>query len=170
MECCLSQLASNLAMEISIRQWKKDDLFNIQSRWVDYCRRAARSDMQLKPDVETTMALWLTARFKQSSSIGYIAEEDGTFAGFLIGRIDDWESVPPVIEPRRIGIIDAVYVNEDLRRHGIASRLIQRAIQTMQEANVVTIETIYDAWNDASGQTWRRAGFAPWMVHAYRML
>jgi len=157
-------------MEISIREWKKDDLFKIQAQWLDYCRTAARSDMRLKPESEAAMAQWLTSLFKQSSSIGYIAEEDATLAGFLIGRIDDWESVPPVIEPRRIGIIDAVYVNEDLRRRGIASRLIQRAMQTMQDANVVAIETIYDAWNDASGQTWRRAGFAPWMVHAYRML
>jgi GNAT superfamily N-acetyltransferase len=170
MECCLSQFAPILAMEISIREWKRDDLFKIQSKWLDYCRTAARSDMQLKPDVETAMAKWLMARFKQTSSIGYIAEEYATLAGFLIGRIDDWESVPPLIEPRRIGIIDAVYVVEESRRQGVASRLIQRAIQTMQSANVVAIETIYDAWNDASGQTWRRAGFAPWMVHAYRIL
>jgi GNAT superfamily N-acetyltransferase len=157
-------------MEISIREWQKKDLFKIQSKWLDYCRTAARSDMRLKPGFETAMAEWLTTRFKQSSSIGYVAETNRMFVGFLIGRVDDWESVPPVIEPRRIGIIDAVYVNEESRRHGIASQLIQRAIQTMQEANVVAIETIYDAWNDASAQTWRRAGFAPWMVHAYRML
>ncbi|HYR43266.1 MAG TPA: GNAT family N-acetyltransferase [Terriglobia bacterium] len=157
-------------MEISIREWKKDDLFKIEVTWLEYCRTAARSDMRLKPDAETAMAQWLMGRFKQPSSIGYIAEENRTFGGFLIGRVDDWESVPPVIQPRRIGIIDAVYVNEDLRRQGIASRLIQRAVQTMQDANVVAIETIFDAWNDASGQTWRRARFEPWMVHAYRML
>jgi GNAT superfamily N-acetyltransferase len=166
----LSQFAPNFAMEIKIREWDKSDLFKIQSNWLDYCRTAARSDMRLKPGFETAMAEWLMTRFEQSSSIGYIAEQDGMFAGFLIGRIGDWESVPPVIESRRIGIIDAVYVNEESRRHGIGSQLIQRAIQTMQDANVVAIETIYDAWNDESARTWRRAGFAPWMVHAYRML
>jgi GNAT superfamily N-acetyltransferase len=170
MECCLSQFAPILAMEISIREWKKDDLFKIQSRWLDYCRAAARSDMRLKADAETAMALWLRERFDQTSSIGYIAENNGTLAGFLIGRIDDWESIPPVIEPRRIGMIDAVYVVEEARRQGVAGRLVQHAVRTMQDANVVAIETIYDAWNDASGRTWRRAGFAPWMVHAYRML
>ena len=77
---------------------------------------------------------------------------------------------PPVIEPRRIGIIDAVHVGEEFRRHGIGSQLIDRAIQKMQEANVVAVETIYEALNEASLQTWHRAGFAPWMVHAYRML
>jgi GNAT superfamily N-acetyltransferase len=157
-------------MEISIREWDRKDLFKIQSKWLDYCRTAARSDMRLKPDFESAMAEWLMVRFRQSSSIGYVAEILDAFAGFIIGRINDWESVPPVIERRRIGIIDAVYVTEQFRRQGIGAQLIHRAIQRMEQANVVAVETIYEAWNDASAATWHRAGFAPWMVHAYRML
>ena len=157
-------------MEINIREWERKDLVEIQSKWLDICRSAARSDMQLKQGAEQAMNRWLIARFKQSSSIGYVAEDHEMIAGFLIGRVDDWESVPPVIESRRIGIIDAVYVTEEFRRHGIAGQLIQRAVQKMQEVNVVAVETIYEAWNEASAQTWHRAGFAPWMVHAYRML
>ena len=157
-------------MEINIREWDRTHLIGIQSKWLDYCRTAARSDMQLKRGAEDAMNRWLTSRFKDSSSIGYVAGNGETIVGFLIGRVDDWESVPPVIEPRRIGIIDAIYVSEEFRRHGIASQLIQRAIDKMQKANVVAVETIYEAWNEASAQTWHRAGFAPWMVHAYRML
>ena len=157
-------------MEINIREWTRADLGTIQFRWLDYCRTAARSDMQLKAGAEDALTRWLMTRFRQSSSIGYVAAGDNTIAGFLIGRVDDWESVPPVIESRRIGIIDAVYVGEEFRRHGIASQLIHHAVQKMQEANVVAVETIYEAWNEASAQTWHRAGFAPWMVHAYRML
>src|SRR5215470_10147241 len=157
-------------MEINIREWNRKDLIELQTKWLDYCRRATRSDMQLKRGAEDAMMRWLTSRFKESSSIGYVAENGETVAGFLIGRVDDWESVPPVIESRRIGIIDAVYVGEDFRRHGIATQLIQRAIDKMQEADVVAVETIYEAWNEASAQMWHRAGFAPWLVHAYRML
>jgi ribosomal protein S18 acetylase RimI-like enzyme len=157
-------------MEISIREWDLKDLPKIQDAWLDYCRNAARSDMQLKPDFDKAMAQWLRGRFKQSSTIGFVAESGESLAGFLIGRIDDWESVPPVIEPRRIGIIDAVYVTEEFRRQHIASQLIDSAIRVMEEAKVVAVETIYDAWNDAAEHTWQRAGFAPWMVHAYRML
>ena len=157
-------------MEINIRKWQRADLIEIQCKWLDYCRTAARSDMRLKNNFEGAMAQWLANRFKHSSSMGYIAEKEGTIAGFLIGRVDDWESVPPVIEARRIGIIDAVYVGDEIRRHGIASQLIQRAIEEMQCSNVVAVETIYEAWNEASAQTWHRAGFAPWMVHAYRLL
>lgn len=126
--------------------------------------------MKLRQDVDLVMKRWLTDHFRQAESLGFVAETDHALAGFLIGRIDNWESVPPVIEPRRIGIIDAVYVIEQFRRRGIGSELIARAVERMRAGNAVAVETIYDAWNDTPAEVWHRAGFAPWMVHAYRML
>jgi GNAT superfamily N-acetyltransferase len=126
--------------------------------------------MKLRPDANLAMKKWLAERFHDPATLGMIAETEGNIAGFLIGRIGDWESVPPLIERRRIGIIDAVHVTERFRRHGVGSHLIDRAVQQMRNANAVAVETIYDAWNDASAAAWHRAGFAPWMVHAYRML
>ena len=157
-------------MEINIREWSRDDLPQIQRVWLDYCRRVARSDMRWRPDANSAMKQWLIDRFRQPHSLGFIAETNRAFSGFLIGRIDDWESVPPVIEARRIGIIDAVYVTDEYRRQGIGSQLIEKGIEKIRAANAVAVETIYDAWSDTSAQTWHRAGFAPWMVHAYRML
>ena len=159
-----------MAMEISIRKWNHDDLVQIRRAWLDHCRNVTRSDMRFRSDADTAMKEWLAIRFRQPYSLGFVAETDGIVAGFVIGRIDDWESVPPVIEPRRVGIIDAVYVTEPLRRHGIGSQLIERAMQAMRDAHAIAVEAIYEASNDASAQAWRRAGFAPWMVHAYRML
>jgi len=157
-------------MKISIREWERNDLQDILSGWLDYCRTAVRSDMRLKPDCESAMAQWLTRRYEDASSIGYVADQDNRFVGFLIGRVDEWESVPPILESRRIGIIDAVYVLEPFRRQGIAAQLIRRAVQSMQDANAAAVETIYEAGNQASAAMWHGAGFAPWMVHAYRML
>jgi GNAT superfamily N-acetyltransferase len=157
-------------MEISIRKWNRDDLSQIHKAWLNYCRNVARSDMRMTQDADEAMAKWLTSRFRQPSAFGFIAESEGAIVGFLTARVDDWESVPPVIESRRIGIIDAVYVEDQFRRQGIGSQLIERAIEAMRKDNVIAVETIYDAWNDASARAWHRAGFAPWMVHAYRML
>ena len=157
-------------MEISVRDWNREDLSQIQQAWLGYFKNVARSDMHLRPDAENAMKQWLNTRFRQVNGLGFVAETNGVIAGFLIGRIDDWESVPPVIESRRIGIIDAVYVSDEFRRQGIGGQLIDRAIEAMRTANAIAVETIYDAWNEASTQAWHRAGFAPWMVHAYRML
>ena len=157
-------------MEINIRNWRSSDLFAIQKLWLEFCRRATRSDMRLKPDCDITMTEWLAHRFKDPGTFGLIAEFDRRPAGFLIGRVGDWESDPPVIEPRKLGIIDAVYVQDEFRRRGIGLRLVERALETMRERDAVAAETFYDAWNEESAEIWRRAGFAPWMVRAYRLL
>jgi GNAT superfamily N-acetyltransferase len=157
-------------MEINVRDWTRDDLPQIQTYWLDYCRSGNRSDMKLRPDADPAMKQWLADRFRELSSFGFVAEADTVVAGFLIGRVDDWDSVPPVIETRRIGMIDAVYVTEHYRRHGIGTRLIEKAVEKIRAADAVAVETVYDAWNDASSKAWHRAGFAPWMVHAYRLL
>jgi len=166
----LSQFILKIAMEINIREWGRHDLLQIQHAWLEYFKNVARSDMQLRPDAAAAMKVWLSARYRQKTSLGLVAEVNDMIAGFLIGRIDDWESVPPVIEVRRIGMIDAVYVVDNYRRQGIGTQLIDTAITKMRAANAVAVETTYDAWNDASAQAWHRAGFAPWIVHAYRML
>ena len=157
-------------MEIAIRDWKVGDSEDILRAWLDFCRTAPRPDMRLKPDCERAMKKWLLSRFRESNSFGFVAEKNAAWAGFLIGRVDEWESTPPVLEPRKLGIIDAVYVNPEFRRSGIGARLVERAVQVMREKNAVAAETIYDAGSDASSALWSEAGFAPWMVHAYRTL
>src|SRR5262249_57136620 len=99
-------------MEINIRTWTFSDLAAIRQAWLRYCQNATRSDMQLRPDADSAMKQWLNMRFRERRTVGLVAESNGTVVGFLIGRIDDWESVPPIIEPRRIGRIDAVHVAE----------------------------------------------------------
>jgi GNAT superfamily N-acetyltransferase len=157
-------------MEINIRDWTRDDFSQIQNAWLDYCQNVCRADMRLRSDAKSAMRTWLSERFRQPESVGLVADSGPDVVGFLIARIDDWDSVPPVIETRRIGIIDAVFVNDTVRRQGIGSRLIETAIETMRSRKAVAVETVYDAWNDVSVKAWHRAGFAPWMVHAYRML
>ena len=157
-------------MENNVRLWSHADLLPIRDAWLDYCQKNPRPDMHLRSNARAELQRWLADRFRRPDSLGYVAEIEGALGGFLIGRIDTWESDPPLVEPRKIGIIDALYVREDLRQQGIGSRLIDQAIETMKARHAVAVETVYDAWNDASVQTWHRAGFSPWMVHAYRML
>jgi GNAT superfamily N-acetyltransferase len=155
---------------ITIRNWTLNDVGQVQVLWLDYYRRAARADMKLRRDAGSAMTEWLSDRFRNARSFGFIAESEEVFCGFLLGRIDDWESVPPVIESRRIGIIDAVYVADPFRRQGVGTQLIDRGLEKIRASKAVAVETAYEAWNDAPARVWHRAGFAPWVVHAYRML
>src|SRR5262245_29576567 len=146
----LSQGVFKLAMEMRIRDWSGIDLPQIQAAWLDFCRSAARSDMRLRSDSETSMKQWLTTRFRQSNAFGFVAEVDAAFAGFLIGRVDDWESIPPVIEARRIGIIDALYVVEPFRRQRVGTGLIHHAMDRTRDANAFALEAAYVKWNEVT--------------------
>src|SRR5262249_30191052 len=83
----LSQFAGKFAMEINVRDWKRDDLPQIQHAWLDYCRRSPRPDMRLRSNAESLLKEWLTLRFRTRETLGFVAENDGTIVGFLIGRI-----------------------------------------------------------------------------------
>jgi GNAT superfamily N-acetyltransferase len=157
-------------MEINIRQWQHQDLTNIQRTWLDHCQNLTRSDLTPAQNARSAMKDWLDARFAERDSFGLVAEANHEFGGFLIGRINDWESSPPIIKPRRIGVIEAVYVTAALRRQGVAGLLVDAAIERMRAANAVAVETIYDERDDAAAGLWHHAGFLPWMVHVYRML
>jgi ribosomal protein S18 acetylase RimI-like enzyme len=157
-------------MEINIRKWRQQDLTTIQRAWLDHCQNATRSDLTPAQNARSAMKEWLESRLSEHDSFGLVAETSQELAGFLIGRINDWESTPPIIKARRVGVIDAVYVMAPFRRQGVAGLLVDAAIDRMRAANAVAVETIYDERDDASAGLWRHAGFAPWMVHAYRML
>ena len=157
-------------MEIKIRYWRRDDLADIRRLWLLFCQNVVRSDMTIRRDADSAMKRWLESRFLDNDTFGLIADAGNGVAGFLVARINDWESSPPIINPRSIGIIDAVYVANEFRQQGISGRLIDRALERMREANALAVETIYDITDESSDRMWRRAEFAPWMVHAYRML
>jgi GNAT superfamily N-acetyltransferase len=157
-------------MEINIRSWRRDDLADIRRAWLLFCQNVARSDMTIRRDADSAMKRWLESRFLDNETFGLIADANNVVAGFLVARINDWESSPPIIAPRRVGIIDAVYVGNEFRKQGISGQLIDRALERMREANAMAVETIYDITDESSDRMWRRAEFAPWMVHAYRML
>jgi GNAT superfamily N-acetyltransferase len=167
---CNILIVVNPLNQINLREWSRVDLMEIQRAWLEYCRNAARADMRLKPDAERSMHSWLSNRFRDSASFGLVAELETRHVGFLIGRIGLMESTPPIIEPRHMGIVEAVYVMEEFRRRGVAASLIGKAVEMMRERQAEVVETVYDAWNEGSAESWRSAGFAPWMVHAYRML
>lgn len=126
--------------------------------------------MELTSDADRRLMEWLSSRFQDPSAFGIIAEHETERAGFLLGRVDLWESEPPILKPRKMGMIDAVYVADRFRRRGIATLLIEHATEIIRDRNAVAVETVYEASGAAPHEIWRRAGFAPWMVQAHRML
>src|SRR5262245_641395 len=133
-----------MAMEISIREWKHADLSVLARTWLDFCRSGLRADMRLRRDSERTMIEWLNVRFSEPETLGLVAEAQEGLAGFVVAHILVCETTPPVIEPRKIGIIDAVYVYEPFRGKKVAKRLIEYVLEMMRARHAVAVETTYD--------------------------
>src|SRR5688572_22986522 len=157
-------------MEINIREWRKSDLVKIREAWLDWCRNTSSPNMRLRRDSQRVMSEWLASKFEDSNCFGFVAEGDGNWAGFVIARVDEWESTPPILEPRKVGIIEAVYVQQEFRRCGIGAALVEHTLQAMRHRKAEIAETVHELSSDASSAFWQRTRFEPWMVHAHRTL
>ena len=155
-------------MEIAIRDWQRSDLAEIGTHWLGAYDRVALPDAPLKHNAPNLMKSWLLDRFRDRKTLGYIAEVQGAFAGFLLGRVGLWESEPPVVRARRIGLIDVVYVAEAHRRRGVGTLLVRRMLDRARRQGANTVETTFEVANPAAVAMWQKLGFTPWIQRAYR--
>ena len=155
-------------MEIAIRDWQPSDFERIASLWLAAYKSVALPDAPLRNDAKRVLNQWLSDRFRDRKSLGYIGERDGDFAGFVLGRVGDWESDPPILKRRRVGMIDVVYVLEAHRRSGVATSLVQNVIQRAEVRGATALETSFEIVNEPATRLWSNLGFKPWIERAYR--
>ena len=155
-------------MEIGIRDWQRQDFERIGSLWLRAYQQVAMPDAPLKRGADRALKEWLEDRFSDRQAVGYVAERENDFAGFLLGRIGEFESDPPILKRRRVGLIDVVYVVESHRRSGVASRLVRYVIERMEIRGATALETTFEVSNEPATGLWSHLGFEPWLQRAYR--
>ena len=154
-------------MGIAIRDWQASDFERIASLWLSAYEGVSLPDSPLRSDANRVLTEWLNDRFRDRRSLGYVGERDGNFAGFVLGRIGEWESDPPILKRRRIGLIDVVYVLEGHRRYGVASALVQFVIERARARGATALETSFETANEPATRLWWNLGFKPWIERAY---
>ena len=155
-------------MENAIRNWTESDLDRIVEVWLASLQDVVREDVELRPDPDQPLRGWLLERLKQPEAFGFVAETGWDFAGFLLGRVTTWESEPPILAPRRVGVIDVVYVAEPNRRRGVGSQLVEEALAYAARRGVSIVETTYETANPDAARMWKKLGFRAWMESVYR--
>ena len=155
-------------MEIAIRDWEPSDFERIASLWVRAYERVALPDAPLRGDADRALTRWLSERFRDRKSMGYIGERGGAFAGFVLGRVGEWESDPPILKRRRVAMIDVVYVLEAHRRSGVATRMVQYVIERAEKRGASALETTFEIVSEPAKNLWSSLGFEPWIERAYR--
>ncbi len=155
-------------MENAIRNWIETDLDAIVAAWLTALQDLARQDLELRQDPDRYLRGWLLERLKQPDAFGLVAETGCDLSGFLLGRIAIWESEPPILVPRSIGVIDVVYVAEPARRRGVGSQLVAEALAYAARRRVSAVETTYETGNLGAAGMWKKHGFRSWMENVYR--
>jgi GNAT superfamily N-acetyltransferase len=98
--------------------------------------------------------------------MGYVAELDDSFAGFLTGRIGPWDSEPPIVASRKLAWIDGLCVVDAYRRTGVASALVGRAMDRARASGVSRIETMFPVDDPGAGALWASLGFVSSVTRA----
>ena len=154
-------------MKISIRTWLRSDFATISAHWLTAYRHVALPDAPLKSDALGALQDWLADRFRDRGATGYIAEIEGEFAGFLLGRVGRWESDPPIVKARRVGLIDVVYVVEGHRRCGVGTLLVEQMIERAESYGATVVETTFEVSNPSASAMWGNLDFVRWLHRVY---
>ena len=122
------------------------------------------------PNARSSLVDWIRDRERDRSNFGYVAESGDVLVGFLLGRIGVWDFEPPILRPRKLSRIDAVFVVESVRRLGVATALVETAVEHARAAGAAGIEAVFETDNPAAEALWRRRGFVTGVARAYRSL
>lgn len=155
-------------MQVLIRDWDRADVSAVGSLWLEALGETDLEGMVLYADAERRLRSWLLDRVRERSGVGLVAEVDGMFGGFLLGRVGEWDSVPPILRPQRIGLVDVVCVEAQVRRQGIGMRLVEEALERMRSRGAVRVETTYQVRDGAAVRLWERMQFHPCLERAWK--
>lgn len=133
---------------ITVRQAVLSDLEALVPLFDAYRRFYGRAS-----DVRAARA-FLLARFDHGESILFIAFEDGTPIGFT-QLYPSFSS----ISLARIFILNDLYVHEDARRKGVASKLMSAAVEFARSLGAVRVSLSTATTNETAQALYQSAGW-----------
>jgi ribosomal protein S18 acetylase RimI-like enzyme len=148
-------------MDVVIGEGRREDVVPISELWLEALGGADLAGMELSVDAARRLQAWLVERLRDRSTLGLVAHVEGGFAGFLLGRVGEWDWVPPIVKPCRVGRIEVVCVAEARRRQGIGRRLVTEGIRRMEARGAGRIETAHEVSDVPAGGLWKAMGFRP---------
>jgi ribosomal protein S18 acetylase RimI-like enzyme len=116
---------------------------------------------------EDHLRVHLTDLFTTRHAMTYVACEKEEIVGFITGSVTQR---PPVILPRRDGLVDNAYVHPRWRGQGIGTRLCRMMLDWFAEQDVEEVRIHYQVSNQEALRFWERFGFRPWTIQAHLWL
>ncbi|HLY64561.1 MAG TPA: GNAT family N-acetyltransferase [Chloroflexota bacterium] len=104
---------------------------------------------------------WLSRLVDSDDGVFLVAELDGRLAGFTIGVM---QSDARIYKVQRIGFIHDLWVDEDVRRQGIARELVSKAIARFEALGAEQVRLDTAGSNEVARTLFTSLGFRPSVV------
>jgi GNAT superfamily N-acetyltransferase len=157
-------------MEIRIRTWSNQDIGLIGTLWLEAYSKLREPAPDLKTNAREALEDWLRDRVRDRACIGFIAASGDRVAGFLLGRSGTWEAEPPILKSRKLQRIDALFVVDEFRRRGVATALVERAIDHARLSGAAGIEVTFQPGDHGAQALWEGLAFRTSVSGAYRSM
>ncbi|OGS55359.1 MAG: hypothetical protein A3K60_07240 [Euryarchaeota archaeon RBG_19FT_COMBO_56_21] len=149
---------------VTIREASEDDLPEVVYLWGMLARHhvAISEDFELAWDSKRKWADYLERKFAEISTKLVVAEEEGKLVGFMLCLLSP---NAPIFKERKIGVISDVYVLEELRRKGVANKMLDVALRWFKKNKVRSVQLAVAHDNLEARAVWRSLGFEPYMIY-----
>lgn len=117
---------------------------------------------QLAWDSKRNWVKYLQKKFSEPSTKLIVAEEEGDIVGFMLCLLSP---NAPIFKERKIGVISDVFVLEERRRKGVASKMLDVAARWFRKNKVRSVQLGVAHVNLEARAAWRNLGFEPYMIY-----
>ena len=145
------------------------DLDRVAALWTAITRHHEALDpvFRMRPDADGELRELLAAIHRDSDSVILVYDAGGDLPGLCIVRVD---TAPPIMREHERAEITDLGVREDARRRGIATTLVEAALDWVRASGVSRVE-VHVARANAEGQAfWRARGFGDLMDVLHKRL
>ncbi len=111
------------------------------------------------PEDKNFFINFIKDKFREDSMRIFVSEDKGEIDGYIILRIIDINVMEK--NPRRICFIDHIVADENKRRGGTGSKLMEFAERYGAENGCGSVQLSFDAVNEAARSFYEKLGFKP---------
>jgi len=122
---------------------------------------------RMRPGADGELRELLGSIHRDRDSAIFVYDEEGDLPGMCIVRID---SAPPIMRETERAEITDLGVREDARRRGIASALVEAALEWVRQSGVARVEVQVASANTLGQAFWRARGFGDLMDVLHKRL
>lgn len=149
-----------MSQDIQFRQALESDYTQLcdLAAELDACHIAELPDIFKPSEGKARDQSFFFPPLEEIQAITYVAERENALLGF-ISQGTKISAPIPLLVPRKITVIDSLYVTPSARRQGIAQALMGMAVQWAKTTHCSAIELTVYAFNEAAYQFYRNEGF-----------